>query len=65
MLKVDWTWEEKKVSMREAIHNMTFATLKASGVRMFHPIAGPLDLLFGIKVEMGNFFKSIFFVGLS
>ena len=45
--------------MREAIHNMSYVTFKAQGVRMFHPVSGPLELIYGIKVDMGPFFKKL------
>ena len=55
----NWCYREEKVSMREAIHNITFASVKSQGVLLMHPISGPLDLLFDIKCEMGEFFKNL------
>ena len=55
----NWSFKEEKVSMREAIHNMTFATMKSEGTLMMHPISGPLHLLFDTKVEMGAYFRNL------
>lgn len=49
----------KKCSMREAIHTMTILTLRGYNERMKHPITGPLNILFGTKLEMGDFFKKL------
>ena len=43
--------------MREAIHNMTFQTLKCEGFRMMHPVSGALALFFGIRVNVGSYYN--------
>ena len=54
-----WQFEEKKVSMREAIHAMTFMTMKCEGILLMHPISGPLNILFDIRLELGEYFKKL------
>lgn len=48
---------EKKVTMRVAVHNLTKQALKGFTKQMEHPITGPLNLLFGIRIEMGSYFR--------
>ena len=45
--------------MREAIKNMAMQTIAGVPKLGTHPIAGPLSLLFDIKVEMGAYHKLV------
>ena len=54
-----WKFEEKKVSMREAIHAMTVFAMKGEGALFMHPISGPLNMLFDIRLELGDYFAKL------
>ena len=56
---VSHSFSTKKCSMREAIHNMTLQSLRSYIERMKHPITGPINILFGTKMEMGDFFTKL------
>ena len=45
--------------MREAIHNMTIQALRGYIKQLEHPITGPIKMLFGLKLEMGEFFQKM------
>ena len=53
------SFETKKCSLREAIHNMTIQSQRAYVERQKHPITGPLSRLFDKKLEMGSFFTNL------
>ena len=55
----EWIFTETRVSLIEAIHNMTFITFKSGRMRMMNPITGALELLFDIQTEMGSFFRNL------
>ena len=55
----DWEFVEEKVTMREAIHNMTFATFKAEPIRMRNPISAIASLIFGKRLRFGKYFKHL------
>ena len=57
--KQKYIWTEERVTLRAAIHNMSYATIKSQRVRMMNPITGALNLLFDIQAEMGIFFKKL------
>ena len=40
------SWHEKKVTMREAVHNLTKLVIKMYQTKLTHPITGPANLLF-------------------
>ena len=50
------SFSERKVSMREAISNIAKQCFEGFGIRLNHPIGGPMSLLFGINLEFGSFF---------
>ena len=50
----------RKVSMREAMHNITKQTLMNYMLQFTHPIGGPLRILFDIKLEFGSFSKNLY-----
>ena len=55
----DWEFVEERVTMREAIHNITFATFKAEPIRMRNPIAAIASLIFGRRLRFGKIFKHL------
>ena len=53
------SFREDKLTMRVAMHNMTKQTFQTFFKKMSHPIAGPLNLLFGIDMEIGSFYRNV------
>lgn len=49
----------RKVSVREAVKNLTDQAVQAVAKHGQHPITGPLYLLFDIRVEMGSFHRTV------
>ena len=45
--------------MREAIHNMTYQTIKVEPFRLMHPVSSALELLFGMRVNMGSYYNQV------
>lgn len=52
-----FTWQ--KVSMRQAISNMTTLMIGAYVRQLENPITGPLNILFGVRLELGSYFKKM------
>ena len=53
------TWTEKRVSMRECLHNLTTQVILMFGKKLTHPITGPANLLFGQDWEIGTFCSNV------
>ena len=53
------TFAERKVSMREAMANISKQCFEGFNIKLNHPIGGPMSILFGMDLEFGSYFTTM------
>ena len=53
------TFSERKLSMREAMANISKQCFEGFNIKLNHPIGGPMSMLFGLDFEFGSYFPSM------